>query len=311
MPMVLDMTTPGATPVALADTSLFLGPNVPTSMSWGPDGTVAATITPAGLSSLPSVAFLRTGETATGPLATLPGACDRFAGVPARGRRHPWTDPALPRSRTGSRTTLETIGSVSEPSAPSTVLSTEGIDTSVGPLSTGYMGEFDLLDPQWAPPAIDDAGAIRPIAYFQVHDLPPGVERAANGGVRVHVFDGTDRVLVGDANADDEGWPLWDPTGERVAFLSFEDGTDEAPVLEGRLVIMPADGGPDRPVITDPIVGAGALDLEHAWSPDGTQLLLVDYSHGGQVRIVDAVTGTMELLPITSDGPVSWVQPVE
>ena len=123
MPMVLDMTTPDATPVALADTPVLLPTNIPMSMSWGPDGTLAATITPAGLSSLPSITFLRTGETATGPLATLPGAStDSPAFLPETGgtrgptllyRAHP----------TRTQTTLA-IGSVSEQSAPSTVLST-------------------------------------------------------------------------------------------------------------------------------------------------------------------------------------------
>jgi hypothetical protein len=307
LPMVLDMTTSGASPVALTDTPLFLPTTMPISMSWGPDGILAATIT---VSGLPGIAFLRTGETATIPLTTLPGAStDSPAFLPeAAGTRGP---TLLYRAHDGHQVTLETIDPGSEQSASTSVLSREGIDVSVGPLSTNTIGEFDLLEPQWAPPAIDDTGAIRPIAYHQVHDLPPGVERAANGGFRVHVFDGTDRVVVGDADADDEGWPLWDPTGGRLAFLSYEDGTNEAPVREGRLVIIAADGDPDRAVLTAPVVGAGAFDLEHAWSPDGTQLLLVDYSQGGQVRIVDAVTGTMELLPITSDGPLSWVQPAD
>jgi len=307
MPMVLDMTTAGAAPVALTDTPLFLAPNVPLSMSWGPDGTLAATI---NVSGLPSIALLRAGETATGPLATIPGVrTDSPAFLPeAEGTRG---STLLYRARSGIQATLETIDPTREPSAPSTILSTERIDTSVGPWGPESFGTYDLLEPEWAPPAVGDAGTLRPIAYHQLHELPPGVERAANGGFRVHVFDGTDRVLVGDADADDEGWPLWDPTGERVAFLSYENGTDVAPMLEGRLVIMPADGDPDRAVITAPIVGAGAFDLEHAWSPDGTQLLLVDYSQGGQVRIVDAATGTMELLPITSDAAVSWVLPAE
>jgi hypothetical protein len=305
MPMVLDMTTSDATPVALADTTVYL----PTRVTWGPDGTVAAAIT---VSGLPRVAFLRVGETATGPLSTLPDVStdspafqpetDGTPGPTLLYRAHP----------TGIQTTLEMIGSVREQTAPSTVLSTDQIDTSAGPLSKGYLGEYDLIDPDWAPPpAIAATGAIRPIAYHQLHDLPPGVERAANGGFRVHIFDGTDRVLEGDANADDEGWPLWDPTGERVAFLSYEDGTDAVPVREGRLVIMPAHGDRGQTVMTAPINGAGPFDLSHAWSPDGTQLLLVDFSQGGQVRIVDAATGAMELLPIISDGSVDWVQPAE
>src|SRR4029079_16070551 len=122
MPMVLDMTTPGATPVALTDTSLFLGPNVSTSVSWGPHETVAVTIPPAGLSSLPSVAALRTGEPATVPLATLPGAwTDSPAFLPeAGGTRGP---TLLYRARAGNRTTLETIGSVGDQTAPTSVLS--------------------------------------------------------------------------------------------------------------------------------------------------------------------------------------------
>ena len=142
MPMVLDMTTSDATPVALADTSVFLPDRLSDELGPGRDGGRRHhRVRPAARRIPP-----RRGD-GHRPAGHASRGVDRFAGVPARDRRYPWADPALPRSPHGHRTTLEMIGSVGEQTAPSTVLSTDRIDTSVGPLSPWYCGEYDLLDP--------------------------------------------------------------------------------------------------------------------------------------------------------------------
>lgn len=82
-------------------------------------------------------------------------------------------------------------------------------------------------------------------------------------------------------NAATDSTPLWDPTGERIAFLSDRSGTQE-------LYTMAADG-------SDVLNVSVGQAQEPAWSRDGTRLaftstrtgnpeIYVAPSHGGAVR---------------------------
>jgi Tol biopolymer transport system component len=256
------------------------------AISWSPDSEAVAVASM--VDGRPQVSMLREGEAVPGH--SLPGT---ILDWPA------WD----PDSSTASWRILVRSRSSNDPSARASLIRTEGkdgsertssggayleaagVDQSVGALSV-LGAEWDLLGATWNPVA-----ALNGVAYTQLHTL--GTDAPDGNGFRVHVFDGTtDRALEFDPAADDEAWPAWDPTGGRVAFQSYEGSTGSS------RVVIATSGGEWCPdgclayVASDPIPVDGPNDLMVTWSPDGTELLVVDQT-GSVVRRMDAATGAL------------------
>jgi hypothetical protein len=187
------------------------------------------------------------------------------------------------------RATLHRLTGNEVGSGGSPVLSIADLDTSLHPRAETFGSEYDLLDP--TPSRSGGVSDPMQLAYTQLHTL--GTDAPDGNGFRVHVFDGTtDRALEFDPAADDEAWPAWDPTGGRVAFQSYEGSTGSS------RVVIATSGGEWCPdgclayVASDPIPVDGPNDLMVTWSPDGTELLVVDQT-GSAVRRMDAATGAL------------------
>ena len=199
-------------------------------------------------------------------------------------------------TQTGPRGGASIYRLASDGGSAELIVSDGAVDVSVGRRTTLFGALYDLQSPVAAGLANPDA-----FAYTQLHDIDG--DAPDGNGFRVHVFDGTvDRAIEWRADADDEAWPVWDPSATRVAFESFE--SDEA---GSRIVIM--DVSPDgslAPVSTDVIAEEHPNNLSFAWSPDGTRLLVVDHGNSQRAWMVDATTGVMTLLDWTSDSAPSW-----
>lgn len=202
----------------------------------------------------------------------------------------------------GGRADLYRIRQNGRGGSASLVLAIDDIDLGPGPRVDAYGAQYDLQDPSLALP---DGRDVPLLAYTQLHSL--GTDAPDGDGFRIHVFDGTtDHALVYDPGADDEAWPAWDPTGTRVAFQSYERATGSS-----RMVIASTGDGAEgclenciTYLASDPIYLDGPNDLAYAWSPDGTELLVVN-GQSSLVRRMDATTGMLTPLDWPAES-VDW-----
>jgi hypothetical protein len=255
------------------------------AISWSPDGEAVAVAST--VDGRPQVTMLRADGSAPGfsaPETDLDwpawdpdsSSTDWRILVRSRSLNDPAARAALIRTE-GKDTSARTPGS--------SYLEAEAVDQSVGALSV-LGAEWDLLGATWNPAAGSNA-----VAYTQLHTL--GTDAPDGNGFRVHVTDGTiDHALEFDPAADDEAWPAWDPTGNRVAFLSYEGSMGWS-----RVVIAASAGqwcaeGCVTFVASVPVPADGPDDLMVAWSPDGTELLVVDQD-GSDVLRMHAATGAI------------------
>jgi Tol biopolymer transport system component len=77
--------------------------------------------------------------------------------------------------------------------------------------------------------------------------------------------DGSDETRLTDEDANDFD-PSWSPDGDKIAFVSFRDGSNNMEIY-----VMDADGS-DQARLTD---NDDALDREPSWSPDGDKIAFV------------------------------------
>lgn len=183
------------------------------------------------------------------------------------------------------------------------ILGTDQIDASVGARAGGYGATYDLMAPSAA-----RVGWVTSIAYTQLHSL--GTDAPDGNGFRVHVFDGQrDRALEWRADADDEAWPVWDPSGERIAFESFESREGGSRIVVLPTAWNPATPCPDgcpMPVTSEVIPANHPNTLSFAWSPDGARLLVVNHAGRGTVWMMDAANGSLTRLDWTAESAPSW-----
>jgi Tol biopolymer transport system component len=95
--------------------------------------------------------------------------------------------------------------------------------------------------------------------------------------------DGSDVTRLTDNDANDFD-PSWSPDGEKIAFVSFRDGSNNMEIY-----VMNADGS-DQTRLTD---NDDALDREPSWSPDGEKIAFVSdrdsTGEGDEVGDVNAI----------------------
>ena len=109
---------------------------------------------------------------------------------------------------------------------------------------------------------------------------------------------GDERALT-DGPADD--MPAWSPDGTQIAYVDGSEG-------EGRVLVVPADGGEPRAIVDLP----GRPFVAPAWSPDGERLAVVarDPEAGGFGASVWTVradgSDLRELVPVRNANWLDW-----
>lgn len=154
---------------------------------------------------------------------------------------------------------------------------------------------------------------------------PDGASIAFSGRVGEHWFvytmavDGSEPTrLAADLPSPEQTQPAWSPDGSTIAFVAWEGAAvgaeptqlDMSMGLPFKLWAMAPDGT-ERRLLTEGccfIGGAGYGVQGPEWSPDGTQILLMEGT-GGSLRVIDAETGGYFSLPGRPTGPIAW-QPI-
>src|SRR5918992_951085 len=97
--------------------------------------------------------------------------------------------------------------------------------------------------------------------------------RDGNDEIYVMTADGSDQTNLSNNDADDFN-PSWSPDGEKIAFSSFRDETEESDNEE--IYVMNADGSGQTRLTDDP-----ALDRFASWSPDGEKIAFTSDRENG------------------------------
>lgn len=90
--------------------------------------------------------------------------------------------------------------------------------------------------------------------------------RSINDKYDIYSSDGLGAEIKLTDNAGSNWRPRMNPLRDKIAFISNQN-------IQPQLYVMDRDGKNVRRVTTIPISGANLLELDFAWSPDGTQLL--------------------------------------
>jgi dipeptidyl aminopeptidase/acylaminoacyl peptidase len=91
--------------------------------------------------------------------------------------------------------------------------------------------------------------------------------------------------------------PAWSPDGTRIAFLSWEPGSD---IRHRDIYMMQADGTDRTRLTTDP-----AVEDHPTWAPDGTMILFARYRAHGVCELAVLSPGRA----VGTNGPVAGASP--
>ena len=138
---------------------------------------------------------------------------------------------------------------------------------------TTYRWQVSVTDGTAAP-------VLSPVATFTTRDVPDyRILFARTDGTRYDLYatDGLEEIRLTDGGPSN--WrPRMNPQRTRVAFISNEN-------VGPQLYTVARDGSDRRRVTEVPLSGADLLELDFAWSPDGTKLL---YPGGANLYEVNA-----------------------
>lgn len=139
---------------------------------------------------------------------------------------------------------------------------------------TGYRWQVAADDGRNAP----TFGPVRTFRTAPLPDFRLHFARERDGRYDIYAGDG----LGEEVRLTDDGSSNWrprvSPRRDAVAFVSNRG-------VRPQIYLMDRDGGGVRQVTTVPIAGADLLELDFAWSPDGSRLL---YPSGRQLIVVNA-----------------------
>ena len=126
-------------------------------------------------------------------------------------------------------------------------------------------------------------GGIGRIVFLSDADDP-------NGDIYVRDFAGSSPIRL-TTGSTSESWPHWSPEGTQIVF------SDDAPSVGGVDVYVMNPDGSNRTNLTN---GAGTTNYAHAWSPDGSKILIAS-TRGGQIDLWTIMADGSNPTQLTND----------